>query len=130
VVVVLVPADACAAAGGFGDSGRVDHAAERHLEEPRQVRRALAVGERDRLLGRKRGGPRAGFVLHVSAGGLRVQPLAHVALTDAGLLRELGRRQRTGAGQATVQTELVAHHHQRGVEGGADLADGAEYELL
>ena len=54
VVDVLVPADAVAAAHGLLDPRRVDHRAERDLEEAGQERRAVLVGERDRLLGRQR----------------------------------------------------------------------------
>ncbi len=46
----------------------------------------VLVGERERLLGRELYAPVAGVVLDVAAGGLRVQPLAHVALGGAGAL--------------------------------------------
>ena len=52
VLVVLVPADARAGAGGVGDLRRVQDGAERVLKQPRQIRRAVLVAERDRLLGR------------------------------------------------------------------------------
>ena len=53
VVVVLVPADAEAAAGGLGDLRGVEHGPERDLEEPGQVGRAVCVGQRDGVLGRE-----------------------------------------------------------------------------
>ena len=43
-------------------------------------------------------------------------------------LGELGRRQRPGSGQRPVEAELVAHHDEGGVQGGADLVDGPEDE--
>ena len=42
VVVVLVPADAGAAADGLGDARRVEHRAERDLEEAGQVGGAVS----------------------------------------------------------------------------------------
>ena len=130
VVVVLVPADAGAAARGIGDARRVQHAAERDLEEPGQVGRAVGVGERDGLLGRQAVAALGRVVLDVAAGGLRVEPLAHVALGRAGARGELAGRERPGAGERAVEAEAVAHHDQRRVERGADLVDGAEHELL
>ena len=99
-------------------------------KKPGQVGRALLVGQRHRLLGRQRVAPAGGVVVDVAARGLRVQPLAHVALADAGAPRQLGRRQAAGAGERAVEAELVAHHDERRVEGRADLVDGAEDELL
>ena len=130
VVVVLVPADSGAAACGVGDPRRIEHRAERDLEEPGQVGRAVVVGQRDGLLGRE---AVAGFrwvVLHVAAGGLGVEPLAHVALVGAGARRELVGRERPGARERAVEAEPVADHDQCRVERGADLVDGAEDELL
>ena len=130
VVVVLVPADALPALRTLDDPRRVDHRAERDLEEPRQVRRAVLVGQRRRLL--RRQGVAAGgrVVLDVAARGLVVQPLAHVALAGARAARELVRGERAGAGEGAVQAELVAHDDERGVERRADLVDGAEDECL
>ena len=65
--------------------------AERDLEEARQVRGALRVGQRERLLGRQRVAAALRVVLDVAARRLGVQPLAHVALGGAGALGELGR---------------------------------------
>ena len=39
-------------------------------------------------------------------------------------VRELRRRERSGAGHGPVQTELVADHHHRAAEHRADVADG------
>ena len=130
VMVVLVPADARARAGGVGDAGRVQHRAERVLEQPRQIGRAVLVAERDRLLGRQAVATVRRVVGDEPAGGLGVEPLEHVALGRAGARRELGGRERAGARQCAVQAEPVAHHDQRRVERRADLLDGAEHELL
>ena len=100
VVVVLVPADADAAARGLGDPRRVEHRAERDLEEAGQVRGAVRVGQRDRLLGRQRVAAALGVVLDVAARRLRVQPLADVALGGAGAVGELGGRQRPAPASA------------------------------
>ena len=116
--------------GGLGDPRRVEHRAERDLEEPGQVRRAVLVGERDGLLGRERVAAVAGSYVDVAAGGLGVEPLAHVALGGAGARGELGGRQRPGAGERAIEAEPVAHHDERGVQRRADLVDGAEHELL
>ena len=129
VVDVLVPAEPVAGARGLGDLRRVDHRAERELEEARQVRRALRVGERDGLLGGERVAAGLGVVADVVARRLGVAPLAHVALGGAGPLRQLGRRQRPALGERAVEAELVAHHDERGVERRADLVDRAEHEL-
>ena len=127
---MLVPADAGPGAGGVGDPRRVQHRAERVLEEPRQIGRAVLVAERDRLLGRQAVGAVARVVGDEAAGGLGVEPLAHVALGGAGARRQLAGRERPGAGERPVEAEPVAHHDQRRVERRADLLDGAEHELL
>jgi hypothetical protein len=130
VVHVLVPAEAIAAAGRLDDLGRVDYGAERHLKEPGQVGRAVRIGERDRLLRRQRVAAAVGVVRDVAARRLGVQPFANVALGGAGALGQLSGRQRALSGERPVQAELVAHHHQRRIQGRADFVNRAEYELL
>ncbi len=129
VVDVLVPADALAGAGRVGDARRVQHGADRELEEAGQVRRAVGVGERDGLLGRQRVAAAVGVIGDVAAGRLHVQPLADVALRGAGALGQLDRREPAGAGQRAVEPELVAHDDERSAERGAHLVDCAEHEL-
>ena len=129
VTAVLVPAEPGAAAGYLGDLRSVEHRAQGDLEEPGQVRRAVRSGERGGLLGRQRIAAAVRVVGDIAARGLCVQPLAHVTLGGAGALREFRGRQRARSGQRAVQAELVAHHHERGVEGRADLLHGAEHEL-
>ncbi len=68
------------------------------------------------------------MVVHVAAGGLGVEPLADVALVGAGPLRELRGGQPAAAGERAVEAELVAHHHERGVERGSHLVHGSEEE--
>ena len=67
VVHVLVPTDSLAAACRLEDPGRVDHRAQRDLEEPGQVRGAVRIGERDRLLRRQRVSAALRVVLDVAA---------------------------------------------------------------
>jgi hypothetical protein len=128
VAVVLVPPDTGAAAGGVRDPAGTGDGADGDLEQPGQERRARLVGEGDGMLGRERVAGRRGVVVHDRAGRLRIEPLAGVVRVGAGGHRELGRRERTSVGQGPVVAELVAHHDEGGVEGGADLVDGPEDE--
>jgi hypothetical protein len=125
-----VPADAGAGADRVGDPRRVQHRPDRDLEEPRQVRRAVLIGERHRLLWRQAVPVLGRVVLDIPARGLRVEPLAHVTLARAGPCRQLDGRERAGTRQRPVEPEPVAHHDQRRVERRADLVDGTEHELL
>ena len=70
VVHVVVPADAVAGLDRLGDARRVEHRADRDLEEAGQVGGAVLVGERDRLLRRQRVATRGGVVLDVPTGRL------------------------------------------------------------
>ena len=98
VVHVLVPAEARRRCGPPRRScGESMHRAERDLEEPGQVGRAVRIGQRDRLLGRQRVAAAVGVVVDVAARRLGVQPLADVALGGAGALGQFGRRQTAGA---------------------------------
>ena len=129
VVVVLVPADADAAAGGLGDLRRVEHRAERDLEEPRQVGRAVGVGQRDGVLGREA----EPAVLRTRRSRRRPGRSATRARSARGCRSASASSrggQRAGVGQRAVEAEPVAHHDQRGVQRRADLVDGAEDELL
>src|SRR5207244_6171038 len=107
VVNMLVPADAIAGASSLDDLRRVQHRAERDLEEPREIGRALRVRQRERLLGREGVAAALRLVLDVAAGGLGVEPLPHVTLRGAGPFGQLARRQRAGAGELPVEAELV-----------------------
>ena len=127
---MLVPADAIARASSLDDLRRVQHRAERDLKEPGEIGRALRVRQRERLLGRKGVATALRLILDVAAGGLGVEPLAHVALRGAGALGQLAGRQRACAGKRSVEAQLVSHHDERGVQGRADLLDGAEHELV
>ena len=127
---MLVPADPGATAHGVGDPWRVQHRAQRDLKEARQVGRAVLVGQRDGLLGRQAVATFRGVVLDEAAGGLGVEPFAHVALAGAGPRRQLTGGQRAGARQRPVKAEPVAHDDERRVERRTDLVHGAEHELL
>ena len=127
-VVVLVPADAGPAAERLGDLRLVAHGGRHQLEGAGEERRAVLVGERDRVLG----GQRVAAVLvgHVAAGGLRAQPLAHVALAGAGALRELARRERACSRHRLVEPEPVADHDERRVQRRPELADRLVHERV
>ena len=129
VVHVLVPAEPGAAARRLGDLRRVEHRAQRDLEEPGQVGGAVRIGERHGLLRRQGVAAAVRVVVDIAARRLGVQPLADVALGGPGALGQFGGRQRARPGQGPVEAEFVAHHDQRGVQGGADFVHRAEYEL-
>ena len=130
VVHVLVPAEAVAFAGRLDDLRRVHDRAEGDLEEPRQVGRALRIGQRERLLRRQRVAAARGLVFDVAARRLGVQPFADVSLGRSGSLGELRGRERPGPGELAVQAELVAHHDERRVQRRPHLVHCPEHELL
>ncbi len=125
---VVVPGNPGAGSGDVHHSGGVVHRSEGDLEEAGQVGRAGLVGQGHRLLGRQNVATAAGVVFEVAAGRLGVEPLSNVALGTAAAGGHLSRRQRSGAGQGSVQAELVAHDHQSRVQGGTNLIDGSEHE--
>ena len=57
-----------------------------------------------------------GFVLHVVASGLGVQPLAHAPLLGAGLVGQFGGGERAAAGQSPEQTQAIAKYDQGSAE--------------
>ena len=107
----------------FGSSRTEPHA---ELERARHV----GVEQHERVLGRQREALGRRIVGHVAAGGLRRQPLAHVAFARAGARGELCRRQRARAGHRPVQAELVADHDESSVERGADVLNHLPEERL
>ena len=74
--------------------------------------------------------PRRRVVGHVAPGGLRREPLAHVALARAGTLGEIGRGQRAGTRHRPVQAELVADEDESGMERGRDVLNDFPEKLL
>src|SRR5205085_2113015 len=84
VVPVLVPPKSVPAPGRLDDLRRVEHGADRELKEPWQVRRAVRVGERDRLLGCEAVAAAAGVILDKPARRLRIEPFAHVTFGGIG----------------------------------------------
>ena len=129
VVDVVVPADTGAGPDHVGDARRVVQRPECDLEQARQVGGAGVVGQGHRLLRGQLVASGVGVVVDEVAGRLGVEPLADVALGAIGACGQLGGGGGAGTGQRPVETELVAHHHQGGVQGGADLVDGPEDEL-
>ena len=68
------------------------------------------------------------MVADVAARGLRVEPLAHVALGAAGARGELLGAERAGAGHRLVQAELAAEADHHAAVAGGKVADGAHRE--
>ena len=129
-VVVLVPADALASAEALRDARPAVHHGGRGLEDPGHRHRARLVGEDERVLGGQRVAVLAAVIGHEAARGLRVEPLAHVALVRVGARRELAGGDGLGVGHRAVQAELVAHGDERGVQRGADLGGDLTGECL
>jgi hypothetical protein len=130
VVVVLVPADAAARLKALGDPLPAVDGGDRALDHPREVERAIVVGEHERVLDRQRVPVRLRVVGHVAAGRLGVEPLAHVALAGLGARGQPGGADRLPVGHRLVEAELVADRHQRRVERRADLAGHLVHERL
>jgi hypothetical protein len=120
-IAVLVPAHATAAAEALLDALAAGDHGVRGLEDAGHRQRAGLVGEHERVLDRQRVAIAHGVVGDEPAGGLRVEPLAHVALLRGGALAELGGAHRLRVGHRAVQAEPIADRHQRRVERGADL---------
>jgi hypothetical protein len=129
-VVVLVPADAFASAEALGDARPAVHHGGRGLEDPGHRHGARFVGEDERVLSEQRVAVLVGVIGHEAAGGLRVEPLAHVALVRVGARREFAGTDRLGVRHRTVQAELVAYRDERGVQRGADLSGDLTGECL
>ena len=130
VAVVLVPPEAFARPEALGDLGLVAHARRGDVEGAGKERRALGIGEAGRLLRRQEEALAVGVVLGVAAGGLRAQPLAHVALVGARPRGELARRDRLAVAHRGVEAELVADEDGRLVQRCAEVAGEAPDELL
>ncbi len=129
-VIVLVPADALAGAERLGEPVDDPAGRDRGLEGADDEGRAVLVGEGHRLLGRQRVAARLGVVGHIARGGLRVQPLADVALGGGGLRGEGRGGERAVGRQGTEQAQAVADHDQRGDVGAAEVDDGAAEQLV
>ena len=122
LVIVLVPADALAGAESFLDFRHVLHHRRDDNEKSRQKNRTVLHRQRESLLGRKRESFRRGIVGDESAGRLRGEPFAHVALVQIRLLRHLRGSKRAGAGHRFVESEFVAENDQRGIHRSAHFA--------
>ena len=128
--MVLVPADALARAEALRDARPAVHHGGRRLEDPGHRHGARLVGEDERVLGGQRVAVLAAVIGHEAARGLRVEPLAHVALVRVGARREFAGAYGLGVGHRAIQAELVAHGDERGVERGADLSGDLTGECL
>ena len=129
-VVVLVPADAVAAHEGLGEPVGDAPRCQRGLEGTDEEGRAVRVGKRHRLLGRQGVMAAVGQVAHVAGGGLSVEPLAHVALADAGAGGELRGAERPVRGQRAVEAELVTDQHQGCDRHGAEIHHDAAQQFV
>ena len=129
-VMVLVPADALAAAERLADLRPVVHGRRDELEGSGERRRAVVLRQHERVLRRQRVATGLAVVADVPARRLRVQPLADVPLGRCGRVGELGRGHRAGAVHRAVEPELVADHHERGVQCRTELAHELPHELL
>ena len=119
-VVVVAPAQLLAGLERRGELRLVvEHRGERVIAAG-HADRAILVGEHRGLLRGQREGALCGVVGHETGRRLGGQPLAHVALARAGLLREAGRGELL-ARQRAVEAELVAGEHQRRIRRRADL---------
>ena len=125
-----MPADALAGAEALRDARPAVHHGGRCLEDPGHRHGARLVGEDERVLGGQRVAVLAAVIGHEAACGLRVEPLAHVALVRVGARREFAGADRLGVGHRAVQAELVAHGDERGVQRGADLSGDLTGECL
>ena len=128
-MVVLVPADAVAVDEPLGDALAHRDGGVRGLERAQHLVRAGLVGEHQRVLGRQHEARRS-VIDDEAARGLRVEPLAHVALLGAGALGQFGRRDGLAVGHRLVEAELLAERHERDVERRAELGRGVAEERL
>jgi hypothetical protein len=128
-VVVLVPAEAFAGAEPLGDLGHGPQRRDGEQERAGQVRRALLVREGEGLLLRERVAAAGRVVLDVLPRGLRVEPLADVALVGARALGQFAGGQRP-PGQSLVQTQPLADDDEAGVERGAEVRDELPQQLI
>ncbi len=120
---MLVPADALAGAEGIGHLRLVDPERLRHLEGAREEGGALLVGEGGGLLGRQAEGVGRFVVCDIVGRGEGGQPLAQVALLEAGRGGELRRADRRSVRHRLEQAEPVAQHDERAGDAGAEVAD-------
>ena len=130
VAVVLLPPEALAGAEALGDLGFVAHARRGDVERARKKRRALRVGQAGGLLRGQEEALALGVVLDIAAGGLRAQPLAHVALVGVRARRELRRRDGLAVAHRGVEPQLVADEDGRLMKRCAKVTGEASYELL
>jgi hypothetical protein len=82
------------------------------------------------VLGGQRVAVLAAVIGHEAACGLRVEPLAHVALVRVRARREFAGADGLGVGHRAVQAELVADCDERGVQRCADLGGDLTGECL
>src|SRR5262249_30259782 len=119
--------DAVAALEALGHPAVGPRGGGHALERAEQARRALLVRETCGVRRRQR--VASAFVRDVAGRGLRVQPLADVALVGARALREL-RGGRRPIDERLVEPELVADHDERSGERTVDVAERLLCERL
>ncbi len=123
--IVLVPADAFTGAEGLQQP--IDDAAggERDLETADHEGRAFLIGEHHGLFDAQLVAAAVGVILDEAGCRVRIEPLAYVTLVGERASRELGRGLRAAGCEASIQSQLITDHDQRGERGGADIIDGA-----
>ena len=126
-MVMRVPAQAFARAKGFDDLVFIEPERGRDLESRRHENGALVERQDHRLRRRQGVSLLLGIVGDIAAGRLVGEPLADIALANAGCFGE--RHRRTGAepGHRLIQAELAPdidqHAGKSGAQVGNDLAD-------
>ena len=88
------------------------------------------IGQCEGLLRRKRVFFRGGIVVHISPGGLIVQPLANIPLMRAGLFCQFRRSRRAIGRQRFIKPKPIADQHERRAHPRADIPHGFSHEFL
>ena len=127
---MLVPADAFSGAERFGDFRLVLHAGCNDCNNAGQKHGAHFVRQRHGLLGRQRVCSGCGVVGDESAGSLRREPFADVALGGSRFCGEFGRGHRPRAGHRFVESQFVADDDQRRIHRRSHFADGLHHEFV
>src|SRR5271166_4742560 len=120
---MLVPADTLASSEGLRDFRFVEIGCLHDVEGAGEKGRRTLFGERHRLLRRERKGVLLGMKVYVSGRGLAGKPLTHIALVQARLLSELGRRDRRAVGHRLVEAETIAEQNTRTGDCGTKIAN-------
>jgi hypothetical protein len=94
------------------------------------IERAGLVGQHEGVLRRQGVAVAPPVVADVAGRGLRVEPLAHVAVVRARARGDLGGAARLSVGHRAVEPQLVTDRHQRGAERRPEVRGHLAYERL